>query len=77
MLELLNISLNSEVHFCLVDTGSDLSLVDNGLVYKQAANFKQDFIPMDGCILKLGDGESKMSVRGHIRVAVRIIPARK
>ena len=58
-------------HYALMDTGSDLCLVDYLLVSKHMAQFDKEFVALPGFTLTLGNGETKMKVVGRVRLVVK------
>ena len=67
------IYLGEHHHYGLVDTGSDLCLVDYYLAYKHVPNFEQVFVPLPNFTLQLGDGETKMCVVGRIYLEIAFL----
>ena len=58
-------------HYALMDTGSDLCLVDYLLVSKHMVQFGKEFVGLPGFTLTLGNGETKMKVVGRVRLVVK------
>ena len=58
-------------HYALMDTGSDLCLVDYLLVSKHMLQFDSEFVALPGFTLTLGNGETKMKVVGRVRLLVK------
>ena len=58
-------------HYALMDTGSDLCLVDYLLVSKHMIQFDNEFVSLPGFTLQLGDGETKMKVVGRVRLLIK------
>jgi exonuclease III len=65
------IYLGGHHHYALVDTGSDLCLVDYFLAIKQMLNFESKFVTLPGFTLQLGDGETKMRVLGRVHLTIQ------
>jgi hypothetical protein len=67
------IYLGKHHHYGLVDTGSDLCLVDYHLAYKHVHDFACVFVPLPNFTLQLGDGETKMCVVGRIYLEIAFL----